>query len=205
MSDVTTINPGFPEAVIGLMRTRRTVLPKRLVAPGPDPVQLQALLAAAATGPDHGQLSPWRLVLIPDVQREILGKVFAHALHERETHVLPERLEQCQEKAKRAPLLMMLVVDVEKGDQNIDAMERLISAGCALQNMLLMATAMGYGSALTSGKTLKSKALREGFSLKSGEQAVCFVSVGTAPAPASEKLRSTAQELLSVWKPGLIS
>jgi nitroreductase len=63
-------------------------------------------------------------------------------------------------------LLLLLIVDFEKGDQKIDLIERLISAGCALQYMLLLATAMGYGSALTSGKALKSNALREGFGLK---------------------------------------
>ena len=201
MGDEVIKNSGLLESVIGLMRMRRTVLPKRLVSPGPDATQWQALLAAAATGPDHDQLSPWRLILIPDVQREVLGEIFALALSERETHVTKERLSQCHEKAQRAPLLLMLVVDVEKGDQSIDLMERLISAGCALQNILLLATAMGYGSALTSGKALKSKALREGFCLHAGEQAVCFVSIGTALAPATEKIRSSDQAFFSVWTP----
>jgi nitroreductase len=65
--------------------------------------------------------------------------------------------------------------------------------------MLLLATAMGYGSALTSGKALRSKALREGFGLKESEQAVCFLSIGTEIAQATEKPRKNIREFYSVW------
>ena len=192
-------NSGLLESVSELLCMRRTVLPKRLAMPGPDGNQLQALLAAAATSPDHDQLSPWRLVLIPDAQRKLLGQIFAEALSERETNIAMERVSLCHEKAQRAPMLLLLIVDLEKGDQQIDLMERLISAGCALQNMLLLATAMGYGSALTSGKALKSKALRKGFGLKEGEHAVCFLSMGTELAQAPPKLRKNTREFFSVW------
>lgn len=199
MNYQTMNSSGFLDSVSELMCMRRTVLPKRLVLPGPDSNQLQALLEAAATSPDHDQLSPWRLVLIPDAQRKLLGQIFSEALSERETNIAMEKVSLCHEKAQRAPMLLLLIVDFEKGDQQIDLMERLISAGCALQNMLLLATAMGYGSALTSGKALKSKALREGFGLKQGEHAVCFLSMGTELAQAPKKLRKNTREFFSVW------
>lgn len=195
----TMKNTELPSSVSELMCMRRTVLPKKLVLPGPDGYQLQALLAAAATAPDHDLLSPWRLVLIPDAQRKFLGQIFAEALSERETNISLEKVSLCHEKAQRAPMLLLLIVDFEKGNQKIDLMERLISAGCALQNMLLLATAMGYGSALTSGKALKSKALREGFGLKQGEHAVCFLSIGTELAHAPEKLQKNTHEFFSIW------
>ena len=197
MNCKTMKNTEFQSSVGELMCMRRTVLPKRLVLPGPDGNQLQALLAAA--GPDHDLLSPWRLVLIPNEHRKSLGLIFTEALSEREINISTERMSLCQEKAQRAPMLLLLIVDFEKSDQKIDLMERLISAGCALQNMLLLATAMGYGSALTSGKALRSKALREGFGLKEGEQAVCFLSIGTEIAQAPEKPRKNIREFYSVW------
>jgi hypothetical protein len=50
MNCKTMKNTEFQSSVSELMCMRRTVLPKRLVLPGPDGNQLQALLAAAATG-----------------------------------------------------------------------------------------------------------------------------------------------------------
>nr|WP_309246823.1 hypothetical protein [Ramlibacter montanisoli] len=43
----------------------------------------------------------------------------------------------------------------------------------------MMATALGFGSALTSGKALGSPALRALFALAPEEQALCFISIGT--------------------------
>ena len=46
-----------------LMQSRQTILPKRLIAPGPDASQLAMILNAAASAPDHGQLLPWRFAV----------------------------------------------------------------------------------------------------------------------------------------------
>lgn len=171
------------------MQSRQTILPKRLVAPGPDVEQLQMLLSVAASAPDHGQLLPWRLVLVPAGARERLAQVFAEALLERDATALPEQVAQAREKAHRAPLLLLLVVDGARGDSEIDLPERIISAGCAVQNMLLMATAQGFGSALTSGKALKSQTLRALFNLSPGELALCFLSVGTVVTARKSRVR----------------
>lgn len=171
--------PSLAGLVGALMGSRRTILPKRLVAPGPDAQELQAIFAAAASAPDHGQVRPWRFILVPNEARAALANVFAQALLERDPHATPEQCVQAQEKAHRSPCLMLVVVDTTCGDAAIDRSERLISTGCAVQNMLLVATAWGYGSALTSGKALKSAALRALFDLVEGEHALCFISLGT--------------------------
>ncbi|HEY5676233.1 MAG TPA: nitroreductase family protein, partial [Myxococcales bacterium] len=67
-----------------LIQHRQTILPKRLGAPGPDDLQLAAILEAAAAAPDHGELVPWRFVLVPGEARERLAQVFADALVERD-------------------------------------------------------------------------------------------------------------------------
>jgi len=162
-----------------LLQSRQTILPKRLVAPGPNDAQLAQILGAAAHAPDHGQLLPWRFVIIPADARSALGNAFAEALLSRDASASAEQVEQAREKAGRAPLLMLVVVDTACGNPGVDLAERMLSAGCAVQNMLLMATALGFGSALTSGQAMHSVALRSLFALEPGAQAVCFLSVGT--------------------------
>jgi len=180
-----------------LMQSRQTILPRRLDAPGPDANQLDLILNAAASAPDHGQILPWRFVLVPEAARARLAEVFGLALIERDAAATPEQVAQAQEKAYRAPLLMLLVVDGARGDPEIDLHERIISAGCAAQNMLLMATALGYGSALTSGKALKSAGLRTLFGLADGDHALCFVSIGTVKSRKGERLRPVAADYVS--------
>lgn len=180
-----------------LIQSRQTILPKRLGAPGPDADELAQILNAAAHAPDHGQLVPWRFVLVPVLARAALAEVFAQALLERDPAATAEQAAQAREKAHRAPVLMLVVVDAQCGDPAIDVAERLVSAGCAVQNMLLMATAQGYGSALTSGKALQSPHLRQLFRLLDSEQALCFLSVGTVQARKSARARPAASTYVS--------
>lgn len=190
------------DTVAALMQSRRTILPKRLVAPGPDVAQLQQILAAAASAPDHGQLRPWRFVIVPDSARAALAQAFGAALLERDPQAATEQVLQAQEKAHRAPCLMLVVVNAQCGDPGIDLYERIASTGCAVQNILLVATALGYGSALTSGKALKSTVLRALFGLGEGEHALCFISMGTVESrKQSPRQRPVPDDYVSILNP----
>lgn len=195
-------NSSVAELTAALLQSRQTILPKRLGAPGPDAGQLQSILAAAGHAPDHGCLLPWRFVLVPETARAALGEVFVQALRERDPEAAAEQQEQAREKAFRAPLLLLAVVDEQGGDAAIPPAERVLSAGCAVQNVLLMATALGFGSALTSGKALQSQALRQLFALTQGECALCFVSVGTVLSRKGVRVRPEPRHYVGILEPG---
>lgn len=190
--------PDWAALATELMGARRTVLPRRLGEPGPDAVQLQAILAAAASAPDHRSLLPWRFIVVPRAQREALADVFEQALLERDPQAAPADVAKAREKGFRSPFLALLVVNASKGDAEIGLAERLVSAGCAVQNVLLMATAMGFGSALTSGQAVRSSALHRFFGLSEGEQALCFLNIGTALSLGKARTRPPVADYVSV-------
>jgi nitroreductase len=186
------------DEAVALIEARRTVLPKRLHAPGPDIRQVRTILTAAAAAPDHGGLVPWRFVIVPEARRALLGEAFAQALLERDRFASPEQVEQAREKAARAPLLLLAVVRGPEDERDeIPWSERHLSAGCAIQNMLLVATALGFGSALTSGKAMGSGPLRALFRLKESEQAVCFISIGTVDKAKPPRQRPAVEDYVS--------
>ena len=189
--------PEVVELAQALIHTRQTILPKRLAEPGPDAAQLQAILGAAASAPDHHELLPWRFVLVPTGGRDRLAEVFARALVERDASATPQQVAQAREKAYRSPLLLLAVVRLRDDDAEIAPHERIVSAGCAVQNMLLMAHAQGFGGALTSGKALQSAPLRTLFGLKPDEQALCFVNIGTVVKARPVRLRPQAAQYVS--------
>ena len=189
--------PEVVELAHALIHTRQTILPKRLAEPGPDAAQLQAILGAAASAPDHHELLPWRFVLVPTGARDRLAEVFAMALVERDASATPQQVAQAREKAYRSPLLLLAVVRLRDDDAEIAPHERIVSAGCAVQNMLLMAHAQGFGGALTSGKALQSAPLRTLFGLKPDEQALCFVNIGTVVKARPVRLRPQAAQYVS--------
>jgi nitroreductase len=191
------------DLIAALIQSRQTILPKRLMEPGPDAPQLAQILGAAAAAPDHGQVLPWRFVRVPQEVRPLLAETFATALLERDANALPTQVEQAREKAFRSPCLLLLVVDGARGDPEVDLAERLLSAGCAVQNILLMATALGFASALTSGKALKADCLRGLFDLKEADHALCFVSLGTAMGSRPGRLRPGTADFVYHLRPEL--
>jgi nitroreductase len=194
--------PGdWAQWALALIQHRQTILPKRLFDPGPDDAQLELIFRAASAAPDHGEILPWRFVVIPAAARARLSQVFADALLERDPAATPEQVAQAREKAFRGPVLMLAVIRTGLPDEEIPPLERVLSAGCAIQNMLLVATAMGFASSLTSGKALQSPGLRALFSLQDDEQAVCFVSLGTADRSKSARQRPEPSRYVSFLDP----
>lgn len=197
MSDVE--NDSATRLVSQLMASRQTVLPKRLVAPGPDAGELEQLFQVAATAPDHDLINPWRFLIIPEHKRGDLGALFAWSLLERDPSASADQIEQARDKAMRAPLLMLLIVDEAKGHSEVDIHERVLSAGCAVQNFMLLANAMGYGCGLTSGKALKASSFRAGLGLQLHERALCFLSVGTVSSRKPFKPRPDVRKFTHIW------
>lgn len=179
-----------------LIQTRQHIGPKRLVAPGPDEAELRQLFEAAAAAPDHAQLRPWRFLVLGPAARERLALVFAQALLARDPRALPEQLDDARVKAFRGPVLVLAIADLRHPDPDVSAHERLVSLGCAIQNLLLAAQARGYGSGLTSGRALGSQALREAFALQDGEHAVCFISLGTTTKHRPVRPRPAVDEFV---------
>lgn len=180
-----------------LIHTRQHVGPKRLGAPAPDEAQLRELFAAAAAAPDHGQLRPWRFLVLGAHARDRLAQCFADALRERDPAALPEQVEDARRKALRGPLLLLAIADLRADDPDVPHAERLLSLGCAIQNLLLAARARGFASGLTSGRALRSALLRDAFGVQQGEEAVCFISLGTPLRSKPPRQRPAVDEFVT--------
>lgn len=193
----------WAELALSLIRTRQTVLPKRLREPGPSPDQQRALFLAAAAAPDHGQLRPWRFVVVPPQRRDALALAFGQALRERDPSATDVQVAQAQEKAHRSPFLAVAVARL--GDIGpatdpelvVDAYERMVSLGAAVQNMALAAHGMGLGSSLTSGQAMRASSMRALLGLTDGEEAICCVNVGSVDRARPMRLRPDPDQFVT--------
>jgi nitroreductase len=181
----------------GLIASRRNSTPRRLAAPGPSREELASLLEAAAAAPDHGQLVPWRFIEVLPAGRAALGEAFRRALLERDESATQAQQHEAAEKAFRSPCLLVAILDLAPRDKAIPPVERSISLGCAIQNMLLLAQAMGYGSGLSSGQAMDSTAIRSTFGLEDDQVATCFISFGTPTKPRPTRKRPGPHEICS--------
>lgn len=147
-----------------------------LNAPAPGDQEFAYLLSAAATAPDHGQLRPWRWVLIRGAARYALGACFADQVEQ-------QRREQAAAKALRAPLLATLVFTPRLGHK-IPEWEQLAATSAMTQSLILLLHSRGFGSMWRTGTVTESTEARQLFGLHDSERLLGWLCIGT-PDPAA--------------------
>lgn len=185
------------DAALTLIHSRQHTSPKRLGHPGPDREQIEKILSAAGAAPDHGLLTPWRLIIISPERRHLLGETFAEALVERDGEATEVQQQEARAKASRGPFLVLVVARLDPELGPTHPQERIISAGCAIQNMLLTAHAMGFGAGLSSGRALYSQQMKVLFGLSAHEQPLCFMTLGTVLRRKSARPRPVMADYTS--------
>jgi nitroreductase len=160
-----------------LLHDRRTT--SRLVGPGPDATELEAMLAAADTAPDHGRLRPWRLRVLTDADRALVSEAYAAAQRERDPDV--DLVERAASKPLRGPCVVTAFSRTVVHPK-VAEWEQLAAAAAAVQNLCLAATALGYGSAWRTGWFVDHSAVRAALGATDDERVIGMVHLGT-PEP----------------------
>lgn len=159
------------------------------VAPAPDGCppsreQLEAMLRAATTVPDHGRLRPWRFVVVSGAAaQERFGDALVSGLLEQRGGDVPESVvAKMRAKATAAPCAVVLVAAPDPG-ANVAEWEQVASAACTGYALVLAATSLGLGAIWKSASVLETRAVREAFELAAHEQLLGWVNVGAPGAP----------------------
>jgi nitroreductase len=160
----------FEEAI----SSRRRMSP--LLEPAPSDAELRDVVELAMTAPDHGRLSPWRVISLRGVSREALGARFAEA-----SDGDPIARERAAQKPLRAPLLLSLVFSPVTGHK-IPEWEQFAAAVCAIHTMTLALHARGWGSIWRTGEMVDDPGVCELLALRKHERLLGWLYVGTPDA-----------------------
>ena len=156
----------------------------RLVEPGPAGADLESILQAAAAAPDHGELRPWKLVILEGRAKDDFGQVLADAYLSRceDLGAEPTEGQLIKERTKlsRAPLVLV-VAAVHRHSGKIPWEEQLASASAVAQNALVAATALGYGSMWRTGDPSYDLRVKKALGLGIHDVIVGFLYLGTIP------------------------
>jgi len=182
-----------------LLSGRRSVPSRQLGEPGPSPEQLERLLAAAIRVPDHGKLTPWRLLLVRGAERQRLGAALAD-IHRRVEPTVPDAvIAKDLERFNFAPLIVAVIARITP-DHKVPQQEQILSAGCVAYNLLLGAQALGFGAQWLTGWAAYDRDVATLLGLADHERVISFVHIGTAREPAPERLRPDVSTLVKEWK-----
>ena len=182
---------------LDLLLTRESAL--KLDAPGPSQKDLDTIFASAVRAPDHGRLRPWQFVVIDSDHREAFGELMAQSVLRRMPDAPEEMLQRERAKAMRAPTIIVAAAKVQK-THKIMPFEQIGSAAAATQNIMLAASALGYGAMWKTGDAAYDPEVKAAFGLTPDDEIMGFIYVGTNVGASSAAARPNSEQFVSVWQ-----
>jgi nitroreductase len=143
----------------------------------PTKEHLATVLQAAVRAPDHGRLRPWRFMLIEGDQRKKFGEMLADSARRRVPGLGDGDLQRERDKALRAPLIIVVACRVVPGTK-VPAIEQVLAAGAAAQNILLALHSLGYVAAWKTGEAAYDTEVKKALGFAADDHLVGFIYTG---------------------------
>lgn len=177
-----------PEHVAALQPflTRRSTA--ALFPPGPSPDELEAILAVAASVPDHGALRPWRFVVVSGEARAAFGDALAEAATESTPGLDDGTRDRIRAKAFVAPALIAVAARIDTASK-VPVWEQIASASCAGYAIALAAHQLGLGAIWKSAPFHEGVAIQKALDLSPDDRFLGWVNLGHTGAERPAELR----------------
>ncbi len=187
------------DAIVAL---HQRVSQSRLTAPAPDSVQLDLLMRAAARAADHGNLQPWRFLIIEGEGLIKLGQLFARVAAAKKPDITQAELDRFIAMPLRAPMIIVAIAKCQSHPK-VPEIEQVIAAGAATQNILNASFALGLGAIWRSGEMAYDDTVRQAMGLANNEslkeQILGFIYIGTPDADARSARQVNPKDFFSAW------
>ena len=185
----------MPDA-IDLLKTRRSVKPREMSGPGPSPTELETILTIGARVPDHGKLAPWRFIIFEGDARARAGEVIAKVFAQKNPQATPAEIDVEKRRLTDAPLVIG-IVSFTKPHPKVPAWEQELSAGASAMNMVIAATALGYGACWLTGWFAFDRDVLDGLGLKTDEKLAGFIHIGTPMKASDDRPRPALADIVT--------
>ncbi|MEQ8603812.1 MAG: nitroreductase [Marivibrio sp.] len=187
------------DALIDFIASRQSFKALDLNEPAPDDGELERLMTAAVTAPDHGALRPWRFLTIRGAARERLADVFETAQRARDPQSCEEDVLALKQKPLRSPLIVAVAAEITENHPKVPPEEQVIAAACAAQNFMLAAHAAGWGAILLTGWTAHDPTVRHALGFQEKDRLIGWIYMGTPPTGRRVKKRPEPTKFLTEW------
>ncbi|WP_100637070.1 nitroreductase family protein [Marinomonas sp. ef1] len=172
------------DAIDALM-TRRSYSRGSLLQPAPNRAELAQILQTAMTVPDHGNLKPWRFVVIQGQgMRDLEGLL--RSIYDGEVEN-EEYFQRFIEEIINTPM-MICVYSAINQDTSVSVLDQQLAGAAACEHILLAAHAMGFGGIWHSQET--DDALRQMLQMGEEDQVLGVISLGTPKRTSLAKRKS---------------
>lgn len=179
--------------------TRRSVGLAFLKDPGPSAEELETLLTIATRVPDHGKITPWRLVIYEGEAREVAGEKLAAIAQRRNPALDAAGIDAERQRFLPAPLTIG-VLSAPQAHPKVPEIEQLLSAGNVAFNLVHGAFALGYAASWVTRWYAFDDEAATMLGAGPGERFVGFVHIGTPTASIEDRPRPALPDVVRRWQ-----
>lgn len=179
--------------------TRRSVGLAFLRDPGPGPEELETLLTIATRVPDHGKITPWRLVVFQGVARAEAGELLAEIAAKRTPGLDQASLDAERNRFLPAPLTIG-VLSAPVDHPKVPEVEQVLSAGNVAFNLVHGAHALGYAASWVTRWFSFDDEAAAALGAGPGERFVGFVHIGTPSTVIEDRPRPELADVVRYWQ-----
>lgn len=162
------------------INSRRSI--GNLNLPAPSHEQIKAAIHCAATAPDHKKLRPWRFIVTEGDARHELGRALVTAAEAQATHAGKILSEKTRTKTAnlplRAPVIITVVTHMQQ-HKKVPPFEQMLSAGAAVQNLILALKSQGFSTVWRTGLLCNEPAVKAYFGVSADDYVTAFVYTGS--------------------------
>ena len=181
-SPIVTNSQVTDEQLINWIKSRRSI--GNLSIPAPTESQIKAAIDCAVTAPDHKKLQPWRFVVTQGNARHELGRAFLAAAEAQAAQKGETLSEKARQKTYNMPLRAPVIITVithMQAHKKVPPFEQMLSAGAAVQNLILALKAQGFSTVWRTGLLCNEPAVKEYFDVSADDYVTAFVYTGSSP------------------------
>jgi nitroreductase len=177
---------------------RRSVGIAFLAEPGPNQDELEQILRIGTRVPDHGKITPWRLIVIEGENRAKAGEKLAGLVAQRTPGMDEASLDIERKRFLPAPLTIG-VISSPQDHPKVPEFEQLLSAGNVAFNLLHGAHALGFAASWVTRWYAFDDEAAEMLGARPGERFVGFVHIGTPTTTMDDRPRPELKDIVTYW------
>jgi nitroreductase len=182
--------------VADAIRERRSI--KRFTDAPVAREQIESLLSAAVLAPNHRLTEPWRFYVLGPAAREAYGRVLGmrKAKKIEDPTVARATIDKVAEEHRALPAMIVVAIALNANPEIVE--EDHAAAMMGIENLSLLAVAMGLGTHIKTGAVMADASARAAVGVREDERIVATVNVGVpAEIPALKPRGSAANR--TIW------
>jgi nitroreductase len=156
--------------ITDIIKDRRTIYPEFFSERKVHKEMVEKLINNAIWAPTHGMTQPWRFTVFMNEGLQLLSNVLSAIYQAKYTGDAFNEMKynKLKQRPLKASAVIAIVVEYDaKG--KITELDDTLAVGCAVQNMMLTATAYGLGAFWATPAIIKEQEINEFLKIENGK------------------------------------